>query len=205
MLNSNNATGSELDNNYYGLGNDEVDDDDENDDTIIGISETIHNINIQEDLNIEEIQHPNHPDLIEKNILAYRHYQTKLYNQVFGINALEANDLQQFKDSLTDFEPRRLNILKCYLFAKSCNLSISNGNDLLRLIRSICPSPVLSIPESWLTVTRAINEQSKYYSCQKFTIPFPEDWEMDKWNTRNSSRPEKVEIRIRDLLELIAD
>jgi hypothetical protein len=150
MVSANNSTGNEIDNNYYGLGNDEVDEDDENDDTIIGITETIHNINIQEDLNIEEIQHPNHPDLIEKNILAYRHYQTKLYNQVFGINAIEANDIQQFKDSLTDFEPRRLNILKCYLFAKSCNLSTNNGNDLLRLIRSICPTSVLSIPDSWM-------------------------------------------------------
>jgi len=56
---------------------------------MLGITESIHNIIIQNVLNIEEILHPHHPDLNEKNILAYRHYQTKLYNQVFGINALE--------------------------------------------------------------------------------------------------------------------
>jgi hypothetical protein len=46
----------------------------ENDYTIIGITEAIHNINIQKDLNVKENLYPNHPDLIEKNILAYRHY-----------------------------------------------------------------------------------------------------------------------------------
>ena len=59
MLSFNNSTNNDLDSNYYGLGNDEVgEDEDENDDTIIGITETIHNINIQEELNFEEIQHP---------------------------------------------------------------------------------------------------------------------------------------------------
>lgn len=195
MLSPNNSTGSEFDDSYYGLGIDgDLDDEDENDETIIGITETLHNINIQQEREIEEIQHPSHPDLVEKNILAYRHYQNKLYNQVFGVNALEANDIQQFKDLLTDFEPKRLNILKCYLFAKSCNLSRNNGDSLLHLIRTICPSPILSIPDSWSTVTRAINDQCKYYSCQKFTIAFPEHWEMDKWNSRNASCLEKVVI-----------
>ena len=108
---------------------------------IIGIMETLHNINIQQERVIEEIQHPSHPDLVEKNILAYRHYQNKPYNQVFGINALEVNDIQQFKDLLTDFEPKRLNILKCYLFAKSCNLSRNKGNTLLALNQDYLPKP----------------------------------------------------------------
>ena len=78
MFISNNSTGNQIDISYYDLGNDELDEeDDENDDTIIGITETIYNINIQQELNIEEIQYPNHPDLIEKNIVAYRHYQNK--------------------------------------------------------------------------------------------------------------------------------
>jgi len=77
-------------------------------------------------------------------------------------NALNANDIEQIKDSLTDFEPNSLNILKCYLLAKSCNLSRNNGDSLLHLIRTICPSPILSIPDSWSTVTRAINDQGKY-------------------------------------------
>ena len=54
-------------------------------------------------------------------------------------------------------------------------------------------------------MTRAINDQCKYYSYQKFTIAFPEHWEMDKWKSRNASCPEELVIRIRDPQELIAD
>jgi len=37
------------------------------------------------------------------------------------------------------------------------------------------------------------------------TIPFPEYWEMKKWNCNNAPAQEKVDIRIRDPIELIAD
>jgi hypothetical protein len=110
-----NSIGSEIDENYYGFANDDGDeDDDEADETKIGISEIIHNINLQENLNFEDIQHPCHPDVIQKYILVYRHYQTNLYNQIYGINALESNDMQKFNISLTDFEIKRLNIFKCF-------------------------------------------------------------------------------------------
>jgi hypothetical protein len=54
-------------------------------------------------------------------------------------------------------------------------------------------------------VTRFIDNETAFYKCFKMTIPFPSFWEMDKWDSENSPRPQEVEIRIRDLLELIAD
>lgn len=159
--------------------------DDEDASENICMTEIIHNI--QEHLNIVE-------DDIQRNyILVYRHYQNKLYSQVFGVDALEAKDIQQFKDMLTDFQPKRLNILKCYLFAKSCNLSRNNGDDLLQLIRIMSPNPeLLSIPKSWKSVTRAIDKQASYYTCHEIKIPFPEHWEMNKWNCNKNSRPNGI-------------
>jgi hypothetical protein len=155
---------------------------------------------------LEDIQHPCHPDVIQKYILVYRHFQTKLYNQIYGINALESLNVEQFKESLTDFEPKRLNILTCYLFAKECNMSRANGDKFLQLIRSFSPSShELFLPTSWKSVTRAIGEQTKYYNCHMETIPFPSHWEMDKWDSKNGPCPENVVIRVRDPLELVAD
>ena len=205
MINPKISIGSEIDENYYGFANDDGDEDDEDDEIKIGISEIIHNINLQENLNFEDIQHPCHPDVIQKYILVYRHYQTNLYNQIYGINALESNDIQHFKNSLTDFEIKRLNIFKCYLFAKSCNLSRSNGDELLQLIQYFSPSPELCLPKSWKSVTHAINEQTKFYTCHMETISFPIHWEMEKWDSKNGICPEEVVIRVRDPLELIAD
>ena len=45
-------------------------------------------------------------------------------------------------------------------------------------------------------------------TCQKIPIPFPEHWEVDKWNTKNAPSSEEVEIRITSSfieLELIAN
>jgi len=82
MLSPNNSTGSEFDDSYYGLGIvGDLDDEDENDEAIIGITETLHNIIIQQERRIEVIQHPSHPDLVDKSILVYRHYQNKLYKK----------------------------------------------------------------------------------------------------------------------------
>jgi len=79
MLSPNNSTGIEFDDSYYGLGiYGDLDDEDETDETIIGITETLHNINIQQEREIEG-----------KYILAYRHYQNKIFKQVFGIIALK--------------------------------------------------------------------------------------------------------------------
>ena len=56
MINPKISIGSEIDENYYGFANDDGDeDDDEADETKIGISEIIHNIKLQENLNFEDI------------------------------------------------------------------------------------------------------------------------------------------------------
>ena len=112
---------------------------------------------------------------------------------------------------MIDFEIKRLSILKIYLFAKSCNISRNHGDDLLRLIKDILitsyPNAELPkhIPKSWKTLTRAIDKQAPYYTCDEIKIPFPEHWEINKWHRSNGSPPEEVIIRIRDPLELIAD
>ena len=176
-----------------------VDDDENNiddDEDEIDISETIKNVN---------------PELLRQYNVEYIKYQYKLYSEVFGINAIESENLQHFKDTLTEFEIKRLSVLKIYLLAKSCNMSRNNGDDLLELIKELMKSsyPKSEIPNhlpySWKSVNRAINQQTPYYTCEKWTIPFPEHWEMNKWNCNNAPLPEEVEIRIRDPIELIAD
>ena len=72
MLSFNNSAGNEVDDKYYGIGNtdfDEDEDENENDQIVLGITETIHNINIQGDRDIEDIQYPTHPDIIENTIM----------------------------------------------------------------------------------------------------------------------------------------
>jgi len=61
------------------------------------------------------------------------------------------------------------------------------------------------LPCSWKTITRTIAEQTNFYNCHKMTIEFPSHWKMEKWNSKNDPLPEKVVIRVRDILELIAD
>jgi len=107
------------------------------------MTEIINNINQQEGLDFDDIQHPFHTDLITQYILAYRKYQSNLYKQIFGIHALESLNIEQFKESLTEFEPKRLNILKCYLFAKSFNMNRANGDEFLQIIRDLFHQAVL--------------------------------------------------------------
>jgi hypothetical protein len=151
---------STVDENYYGCSRSDDDEDEEEvDETKIRMTEIINNINQQKDLDFDDIQHPCHTDLITQYILAYQHYQINLYKQIFGIHALESLNIEQFKESLTEFEPKRLNILKCYLFAKSCNMSRANGDEFLQIIRSFSSSSSdLCLPQSWKSVTRAICE-----------------------------------------------
>ena len=78
------------------------------DETEFDISESIENVN---------------PELLRKYNLDYIKYQYKLYSEIFGIDALESENLEQFKDTMADFETKRLSILRIYLFAKSCSMS----------------------------------------------------------------------------------
>jgi len=57
------------------------------------------------------------------------------------------------------------------------------------------------IPNSWKSIARFNNQQISFYTCEKTTIPFPEHWEMNKWNCNNAPPPEVVEIRIRDPID----
>jgi len=86
MIDYNNST---VDENYYGCSRSDDNEDEEIDETKIGMTEAINNINQQKDLDFDDIQHPCHKDLITQYILANCEYQSNLYKQMFGINALE--------------------------------------------------------------------------------------------------------------------
>ena len=183
-----------------------MDDDSQKVDNPVCWTEICHNILIQADKSIEETLHPSH--INEEHLVAYLHHQNTLYSQIYGSHTIDSKDIHEFKTLLKQIPLKFLKILKCYLFGKSCNLSRNNGDDFLKLIRFICPenlSTNLGIPRSWKSVTRAINEQTRFYKCHKVTIPFPTHWEMDKWSSKNTPRPEEVVIRVRDLLELVAE
>jgi len=55
-------------------------------------------------------------ELSQKYNLEYLKYQHRLYSEIFGINAIESENIQQFKDNLADFEIKRLAILKVFCF-----------------------------------------------------------------------------------------
>ena len=63
------------------------------------------------------------PEILRDYNLDYIKYQYRMYSEIFGIDAFDAENLEQFKDTMADFEIKRLSILKIYLLAKSCNMS----------------------------------------------------------------------------------
>ena len=192
--------------NGFGVNDEDDDDDSKDEDNPVCWTEICHNILIQGDKNIEEILHPS--NINEGHLVAYLHHQNRLYSQIYGSPAIDSKNINEFKALLKQAPAKTLKVLKCYLFGKSCNLSRSNGDELLKLIRFIAPENVrtnLEIPLSWKTINRTINEQTKFYNCHKVTIPFPAFWEMDKWVSNNGTRPEEVVIRVRDLLQLVSE
>jgi len=48
--------------------------------------------------------------------LEYLKYQHKQYSDIFGVNAIESENIEQFKANLADFKIKRLAILRIYLF-----------------------------------------------------------------------------------------
>ena len=161
--------------------------------------------------NNDQINSDINPVLFKNYNVEYFKHQNNLYSEIFGIEALHSENIQEFKDRLADFEIKRLAISKLFSFAKSCNISRNHGDDLLQLFKDILKSSFPNadipkyIPDSWKTVTRDINKQISFYTCDEIKIPFPEHWEMHKWKCNNSLPPEEVIIRIRDPMELIAD
>ena len=81
------------------------------------IDEEVSKMDISESLNNFN------PDLLKIYNLEYIKYQYKLYDEIFGRNAIESENLEQFKDTMEKFEVKRLSILRIYLLAKSCNMS----------------------------------------------------------------------------------
>ena len=171
------------------IGNDDVDADDvDDDDEEEEIEEEIEEEEVEENEEIAEeeqqdisdtIQNVN-PELLRKYNLDYIKFQHKLYSEIFGIKALQSENIQEFKDNLANFENKKILILRIYLLAKSANMSRNNGDDFLELINDIMKYgysnsevPKL-IPNSWKSITRFINQQTSFYTCEKTTIQFPE-------------------------------
>jgi len=151
------------DNNSNDFDNNDDDSDDSNEDEhVYDDGENIDNDgetqNFQNDEEKDITDNVN-SDHSQKYNLEYLKYQHKLYSEIYGINTIESENIQQFKDNLEDFEIKRLAILKVYLFAKSCNMSRNNGDDLLKLIKNIYHNVEVPqhIPDSWKSVSRAIN------------------------------------------------
>jgi len=107
-------TNATIDESFYGCSSRSDDDEDsvEVDETKIGMTKISSHINQQKDLDFVDIQHPCHTDLITQYILAYQQYQNNLYKLIFGIHALKSLNIEQFKESLTEFKTKRLDILK---------------------------------------------------------------------------------------------
>ena len=58
---------------------------------------------------------------------------------------------------------------------------------------------------SWRTFDRWILKETDSYESVKKNIRWPIHWQMNKWNHSNLCFPEEVEIRMRGILQLIAD
>ena len=113
--------------------------------------------------------HPHHPDLYPGPLEVYTKFQLDLYSLIYGLNAINAKDIQEFKDRLQTFQKiRKLKILKCYLFAKRHNISRNGGDEFLKLMRFMSPDSIAdNLPTSWKTITRTIDDDTKFYICHK--------------------------------------
>ena len=55
------------------------------------------------------------PEILRDYNLDYIKYQYRMYSEIFGIDAFDAENLEQFKDTMANFEIKRLSILEIYL------------------------------------------------------------------------------------------
>ena len=104
------------DNNSNNFDNNDDDSDDSNEDEhVYDDGENIDNDgetqNFQNDEEKDITDNVN-SDHSQKYNLEYLKYQHKLYSEIYGINTIESENIQQFKDNLEDFEIKRLAILK---------------------------------------------------------------------------------------------
>jgi len=77
------------------------------------------------------------PELLKKYNLDYIKFQHKLYSEIYGINVLHSENLQESKDNLAEFGIKKVPKLIIYLLAKISNMSKSNRDDLFELINDI--------------------------------------------------------------------
>lgn len=148
--------------------------------------------------------HPRNPELNEGQIVCYYDYQILLYENLYGLPALEANNISDFKRLLTDRDSDKTSrMMEIYTFAKDCNISRANGDRLLKLMNM--EEEKSANYNSWKSFDRWIQVETAFYRCAKKTIPWPVHWQINKWKHSNLNCLEEVEIRMRDVLQLIAD
>jgi len=94
------------------------DDDDEKIEEEIEVEEVEENEETNEEeqqQDISDIFQNMNPELLRKYNLDYIKFQHKSYLEIFGIKALQSENLQEFKDNLAKFEKKRILILRIYL------------------------------------------------------------------------------------------
>ena len=158
------------------------------------------------DTTSNKYHHPMNPELNIGPITCYYEYQVLLYEKLYGKVAFEARNIKEFKNLLTDRDTEKTSrMMEIYTFAKDCNISSANGDRLLKLTNLTKEGCKNDQYTSWKSFDRWIQKETNFYSSVKKVISWPNQWQMNKWDHSNLRCPEEVEIRMRDIMQLIAD
>ena len=199
---------SDSDDSYYGTAS--VDDEEdyiENEQYFSSYATNIFSMNQQlVDTSSNKYHHPMNREFNDGPISCYYDYQLLLYNRVYGEAAFEAKNIKEFKNLLTGRDTEKTSrMMEIYTFAKDCNISSVNGDRLLKLISHNKEVSKKEQYTSWRSFDRWIQKETDFYSSVKKVISWPENWKMNQWDHSNLRCPEEVEIRMRDIMQLIAD
>jgi hypothetical protein len=145
-----------------------------------------------------------HPDHESTSPLStYKTLQETLYTNTCGMDAINAANIEDYQNLAQVPNPDALIRLKLHEFGKKTKLSRDHGNELLDLIKLFDPRK--DVPNSWKTLIRQAKMETKMYKYSKKDVPWPISWKMDSWNTTLFGPvPDKVVIRVRDPVELLA-
>ena len=110
---------------YYGSASvDNEEDYAENERNNCSYATTIFNMNQQlQDTSSNKYYHPNNPEINEGPIILYYEYQVLLYEKLYGSDAFDAQNINEFKNLLTRRDTEKTSrMMEIYTFAKDCNI-----------------------------------------------------------------------------------
>jgi len=137
----------------------------------------------------------------------YLDFQRRFVTDLYGHNAFDAPSIEVFANNVQtnphNSDSFRNSCLSLFAFAKEAQLSRSNSNKLLSIIREF--KPTVKVPKGWRSVKKHVDTHLK--SLNEFKtkeFPYPDHWKMSQWKESGQS-PSPLTFRARDPLQCVAE